>query len=195
MTDCKAGTLNFPSHDCLCTCLQITIYHQDVASSHVLFNFWAFGSSPAKNPGKAHSPPVSPALQPRLSYSSAFSGQLTLYKSLECNLPHLASPGTYTGRNESRMETLWGQDTACCGADLQSQLWSPAPRPLQWRPEPRAPPELTETLCSHCQKPCLIITNKLPDLTSGQKCPPQYLPYSTLFNHLMPTFQQEFSLS
>ena len=64
VTDCKAGTLNFPSHACLCTCLQITIYHQDVASSHVLFNFWAFGSSPAKNPGKAHSPPVSPALQP-----------------------------------------------------------------------------------------------------------------------------------
>ena len=91
------------------------------------------------------------------------------------------------------METLWGQDKTC--ADLQSKLWSPTPRPLQWSPEPRSPPELTETLCSHCQKPSLIITNKLPDPALGQKCPPQYLPYSTLSNHLMPTFQQEFSLS
>ena len=99
MTDCKAGTLNFPSHDCLCTHLQITIYHQDVASSHVLFNFWAFGSSPAKNPGKAHSPPASPAPQLCLSYLSAFSGWLILCKDMECNLPHLATPGTYTRKN------------------------------------------------------------------------------------------------
>lgn len=80
VTDYKAGAFNSPSHDCLCTCLQITVYHQDVASSHVLFNFWAFGSSPTKNPGKPISPPVSPALQPWLSYSSAFSGWLILYK-------------------------------------------------------------------------------------------------------------------
>ena len=43
--------------------------------------------------------PQYPLLCSRLSYSSAFSGWLTLCKILERNLPHLATPGTYTGRN------------------------------------------------------------------------------------------------
>ena len=44
----------------LCRRLQITVYHQDVASSHVLLNFWASGLSPPKNPGKAPWPPSIP---------------------------------------------------------------------------------------------------------------------------------------
>ena len=52
-----------------------------------------------KNPGKAHSPPASPAPQLCLSYLSAFSGWLILCKDMECNLPHLATPGTYTRKN------------------------------------------------------------------------------------------------
>ena len=193
MTDCKAGTLNFPSHDCLCTCLQITVYHQDVASSHVLFNFWAFGSSPTKNPGKAYSPSIPCSAAPAQLFISSLRVAHPVQRAWNTISPTLPLQAHTLGRNESRMETLWGQDKTC--ADLQSKLWSPTPRPLQWSPEPRSPPELTETLCSHCQKPSLIITNKLPDPALGQKCPPQYLPYSTLSNHLMPTFQQEFSLS
>lgn len=44
----------------LCRRLQITVYHQDVASSHVLFNFRASGLSPPKNPGKTPWPPSIP---------------------------------------------------------------------------------------------------------------------------------------
>ena len=59
-----------------------------------------------------------------------------------------------------------------------------APRPQKWSPEPRSPPKLTEPLCN-LAKSTWEELNKL----LGSQC------YNIPSNHLMPTFQQEFSLS
>lgn len=73
----------------LCRTLQITVDHQDVASSHVLFNFWASGPSPPENPGKGPLAPACPAL---------FPGYLALLAQLLLSFLGLAEPmqGTWS---------------------------------------------------------------------------------------------------
>ena len=67
-------------------------------------------------------------------------------------------------------------------------------RHQKWSSEWRSSPELTEPLCNCSQSPADHHQQaSWPQIR--QKCSPRFLRYSTLTNHLMIFFQQEFSLS
>ena len=60
-----------------------------------------------------------------------------------------------------------GVTLAVCVVTVATTVES-CPKATRVSPEPRSPLKVIEPLCNHCQKPPLIITNKLPDSQLGK---------------------------